>query len=229
MPFQLFRTSESEKTAAVEKLISASAPRPEFFLMVVLSVVVAVLGILIDNVPVVIGSMLIAPLLSPVLSFALGVVIGDFSLIVRSGAILLRSLLFALIAGVFVSFLFGGLGAPALLLASAEPSVAFLIISVVAGVAASFAFIKEQLSVTLPGIAIAVALIPPLAVTGTALAGLQMAIVSRASLLFLVNMMGIIFGSMVVFALANFHTKKDLTTREVKKEEKTLERENGKK
>ncbi len=225
----LFHTSEPEKTAAIQNLFAASTPSPAFFFMVVCSVIVAVLGVLINNIPIVIGSMLIAPLLSPVLSFALGIVIADFSLVARSGLIIMRSIVFALVGAIIVSFLFGGLAFPALLLATAEPSIAYLVVSFVAGAAASFAFIKEQLSVTLPGIAIAVTLIPPLAVTGIALAGLEIEIVSRAFLLFLVNMAGIVFGSMVVFALANFHTKKEFAAREVKKEEKQLEKENEKK
>lgn len=228
MKFPLFDTLESEKTAAIQNLFAASAPSPAFFFMVVCSVIVAVLGILINNVPIVIGSMLIAPILSPVLSFALGIVIADFSLVARSGMIIMRSVVLGLVGAIIVAFLFGGLALPALLLATAAPSVAYLVVSVVAGAAASFAFIKEQLSVTLPGTAIAVTLIPPLAATGIALAGLEMEVVSRAFLLFLVNMAGIVFGSMVVFALANFHTKKELAAKEVKKEERQQEKENGK-
>ena len=76
--------SEADKSKAVEKLITDSTPDFDFFLLMTLSMLMATFGLLIDSAAVVIGSMLIAPLLSPILSFSLGIVMSDSKLISRS-------------------------------------------------------------------------------------------------------------------------------------------------
>ena len=66
--------SDEDKSKAVEKLITDSTPDFDFFLLMTLSMLMATFGLLIDSAAVVIGSMLIAPLLSPIFSFSLGIV-----------------------------------------------------------------------------------------------------------------------------------------------------------
>jgi len=95
--------TNKEKADAIEKLIKQSSPSQDFFLLVVLSVVMASIGLLMNNVAVIIGSMLIAPVLFPILGIAMGVVMVDRKLIGRSFGVLLKSFIIAVVASAVVT------------------------------------------------------------------------------------------------------------------------------
>lgn len=223
---------EKEKTNAVEKLITQGSPRPDFFLMVVLSVAMATFGVLLDSAAVVIGSMLIAPILYPILSFALGVAILDWKLISRSLFTTIKSVIMAVLATAIITFIFVPYsGSPSQnmeILARLEPGIISFAVAVVAGFVASFALVKPHLSETLPGIAISVSLIPPLAVSGVGFALFDWEIMIQSLVLFGLNILGIILASFTVFFLMNFKRKKKVAEQAIKKEDKAIKRERKK-
>lgn len=213
--------TEKDKSNAIENLIVESTPRQDFFLMVVLSVLMATFGLLINNTAVIIGSMLIAPILYPILGLSLGIVMADFKLISRSFYTLLKSMVFGIAAAALIALFFSqGYEAPLV-----EPSLIYVMIAIIAGLAASFALIKPQLSETLPGIAISVTLIPPLAATGIGIAKFDWNVISDSFVLFMVNAIGIIFASMIVFSLMHLYIKRMDARKAIKKEEKAVKRE----
>ena len=229
MSFILFSNlSESDKVNAVEKLVSQSTPSSDFFFMVVLSVLMASFGILIDSIAVVIGSMLIAPLLSPILSLSLGITMSDSNLIRRSFFTLGKSILWGVIAAAVAVFLFSGGKLPVGAIKSLNPSFLYMGVAIIAGFAASFAVAKPKLNETLPGAAIAVAIIPPIAVVGAGIATLNRMIITNAVLVLLLNMIGIIFASMITFSLMHFYVKRQIAKETVIEEDKKLEEEEGK-
>ncbi len=222
--------TEKDKNSAIQRLIEESTPRDEFFMMTVLSVVMATFGLLIDSAAVIIGSMLIAPLLSPVLGVSLGVVMADSRLILRSFFTILKAIAWSLPFAVIVTLLFssqadlnGYLNGE--ILSRTEPSIIFIAIAIVAGMAASFALIKPTLSATLPGVAISVAIIPPLAVTGIGIARLDWSMTTDSFILFLINAIAIIFASMIVFSLMNLYVKRPVAEKVIEKEDRELEKE----
>ncbi|MCD6150000.1 TIGR00341 family protein [bacterium] len=213
--------SEKDKSNAIENLITESTPRQDFFLMVILSVLMATFGILINNTAVIIGSMLIAPILYPILSLSLGIVMADFKLISRSFYTLLKSMVFGIAAAALIALFFAQGYETSLV----EPSLIYVMIAIIAGLAASFALIKPQLSETLPGIAISVTLIPPLAATGIGIAKFDWNLISNSFVLFMVNAIGIIFASMIVFSLMHLYIKRVEARKAIKKEEKAVKQE----
>jgi uncharacterized hydrophobic protein (TIGR00271 family) len=225
--------TEKDKNDAIKRLIDSSTPRDDFFLMTVLAILMATLGLLVNSVAIIIGSMLIAPILSPILSISLGIVMADTKLILRSMLTLGKALLWAIAGSAIFTLLFASQAGltHALnteIISRTEPTVINIVIAVVAGLAASFALIKPQLSETLPGVAISVALIPPLAVTGVGLARLEWAVMTDSLILFLINVVAIIFASMTVFSLMNLYVKRPLAERAIEKEDKKLEKEKKK-
>ena len=222
--------SERDKTTAVEKLIADSTPDFDFFLFIVLSVLMATFGLLIDNVAVLIGSMLIAPLLSPILSFSLGLVLSDHKIIYRSFYTVLKAFVMGTFAAFVAALLFVPLNdQPSYeILIQTIPSLEYFAVAMIAGLAVSFSVVKPHLSTTLSGIAVSVALIPPLAVLGIGLAQFNWGLVSGSFVLFLLNVVGIVFASMVSFSLMDFKNKHRAAKETVKKEEKRLEREHDK-
>lgn len=221
--------NETEKDSAVEGIIQHATPRQDFFLMLVLSVSMAAFGILLNSTVILVGSMLIAPLLYPLLSLSLGIIVSDEKLIGRSVYTLLKSIAFAIAAGFVIGFLFSDRNAETLetsiVAISTSYSLMYALVAAIAGFAAAFAITKPHLNETLPGVAISVSLVPPLAIAGVSLAVFNWDLFSNALLLFVVNIMGIIFSSMIVFALLHFSIKKTVAREVIKKEEKVIKNE----
>ncbi len=228
--------TEKDKTIALKDLIDDSTPRPSFFFLVVLSVLMAACGLIIGNTAVIIASMLIAPILSPILSLALGIVISDGNLISRSFFTLLKSSGYAIgLSAVVTWFLWNFTSSANFayelnteILSRIEPSIVYLLIAIIAGTATAFARIKPDLSETLPGTAIAVALVPPLATIGIGLATLRPDVISGALAMFVVNAIGIILAAMVMFSLMNLYTKKTVIAKSVVAADKELEKQKEK-
>lgn len=222
--------TEDDKSNAVEQLIEDSSPRDDFFLLIVLSILMATFGLLMNNVAVIIGSMLIAPLLSPILSLSLGVVMADSKIIFRSLYTISKSVIFAIPAAAIVTLFFSDLSAlgPELndqILSRAEPTLMFAAVAIIAGAAASFALIRPHLNAALPGVAISVALIPPLAATGIGVARLDATLISNSIMLFLINTIAIVFASMVIFSLMNLYVKRGVAERAIEKDDAEIAEE----
>lgn len=214
---------EADKKEAVEKLISSSYPSRDFYLMVILSVAMATAGLLLDDASVVIGSMLIAPVLYPILSTSMGIVMNDAEVLSTSFTSLVKAVFYALVSSFVVTILFGtkfNVVSSAEIITRTAPSLLHATVAIIAGMAASFSLLKPKLASALPGIAVSVALVPPLAVTGIGLATGSIFIVQGSFLLFLVNSLGVVFTSMIVFSLANLSRKKKVAEKTLKKEAK---------
>lgn len=140
-----------DKSIAVERLVSASTPSQDFFLMVVLSILTATFGLLLDNVAVIIGSMLIAPILYPVLSLSLGIIMSDSKLVSRSFYTLLKGAVFGVAASAVATLLFAS-QLPEItpeIMSRTQASLPYIMIAIAAGLAGSFALVKPQLNETL--------------------------------------------------------------------------------
>lgn len=184
-------------------------------------------GLLLDNASVIIGSMLIAPLLWPILSLGLGVVLADTKLILRSIFIIIKAIDLGIIASASITVLFAS---PDLILTSGiinrtEPSLVYAIIAFIAGLAAAYSVVTHDINETLPGVAISVALIPPVASVGIGLALLNWQVMSQSFILFLTNSIGIIFASIIIFSLSQFYLRKDVAEQAMAKEDEKLNNE----
>ncbi len=225
---------EADKNIAINSLINESTPKPSFFFMVVLSIAMATCGLIINNTSVIIGSMLIAPILSPILSIALGMSISDGTIIKNSLKTLGLSALWGIGLSTLITFLLwqfavgeGGEFATHLnseILSRTEVSIVYLFIAILAGLTTSFARMKPELNESLPGTAIAIALVPPLATIGIGIATLKLSVISGALAMFLINSIGIILSAMVIFSLMGINEKKRAAQRAQEKAQEELEK-----
>lgn len=223
--------NEKNKAEAIDSLIKDSAPKPSFFFLVVMSVLMASFGLLLNNASVIIGSMLIAPILSPILSMALGITLGDNKLISQSGYTVLKSLVYSVgLSAITTWLLWSVIGGNELrtilnpeIISRVEPNIIYLFIAIVAGLATSYARVKSELNEALPGTAIAVALVPPIATIGIGIAFWNLTIISGALSLFILNAIGIILGAMVMFSMMNIYSKKKVASKSLKEVEKEKE------
>ena len=221
--------NDNDKAAVVRKLMQSSTPDFDFFYLVGLSVLMATLGLLANSTAVVIGSMLLAPLMYPILGLALGLVMSNSAVLGRSMITLTKSFAVGLSLSVVASFLFSDgdsyLTQEVLLRASADHLHIYFLVAFVAGLAVSFALAQPEWSETLPGIAISVALIPPLATIGVGIAAFDFTVVSGAVVLLGINLLGIIFAAMVSFSLMNLYQKQNIAASTIKREEQRIEKE----
>lgn len=223
--------NNKEKADAVDQLIIHSTPRQDFFLLVLLSVLMATTGLLQNNVAIIIGSMLIAPVLYPILGIAMGIVMANAQLIFRSLGTLAKSLVIGVLAAAVVTLLMYTPGSQNLfhitpeIVLRIQPSLSDVAIAIFAGLAASFALVKPQLSETLPGVAISVALVPPLAVFGIGIAARDFVVASNAFILLIINILGIIFACVLIFSIMNFYVQRREAKEVIKKEDRELEKE----
>lgn len=226
--FARFRSiDEGGKAHAVRRLMESSTPNFDYFYMATLAVAMASLGLLAGSSAIVIGSMLISPVLFPLLSFSLGLVMSDYHVLTRSLYTILKSFGVGIGVAALVTLLFAReLPVNEEILSRTEPSLLYLFVAVVAGLGASYALARPDWNETLPGIAISVALLPPLAAVGIGVAHLNLAVAAGAFVMLLINVIGIIVASMVSFSLMNLYEKRHIAKSTIEKEEQKTQEEN---
>ena len=225
----LFGVSKQDREDIIQRLIDNSYPGYLFFVMMGLAVLIAAIGIVIDNIAVIIGSMLVAPFLIPFLSLAMGIVLADQKLIQRSAGIVVKIILISLALSIIVSiFVRPSEGLNASILALGEVGPPLLYVAILSGLAASVAVVHPKFIEHMVGAAVSVALLPPLANVGIGIGALRFDIAIGALELFFVNLLGVVLAGVVVFSLVGFYRERRVAEVELKAEEKKLEKEKEK-
>lgn len=207
------RLSQTRQAIVLNELAESSAPGFDFLVLIILSCTIATLGLVTNSAAVIIGAMLVAPLMSPILGLSMASLTGR--------PIMFRRSLFSVLEGASTAILLSSLLAyftyrlpygilaelPSEVLSRTSPSPLDLIIALAGGVAAAFALGHPKLSAALPGVAIATALMPPLCTVGIGIAFNEPNVVLGALLLFLTNLSSISFAGILTFALLGFRPK----------------------
>lgn len=165
--------------------VSARA-NANFFWLVIFSTVVATIGLIEDNVAVVIGAMVIAPLLGPNIALAFGAALGDKALIFRSLLTNISGMLIALILAYSIGLIWQADMTSQELILRTDVGVASIVLALVSG-AAGVLSLTSGVSSTLVGVMVAVALLPPTATVGLMLSSGNYKHALGAALLLAVN------------------------------------------
>jgi uncharacterized hydrophobic protein (TIGR00271 family) len=189
-----------EKPDRTNKLVA-------WWVMLLLSVAIATFGILQDSTAVVIGAMLIAPLMTPIIGAAGAAVNGRRARAITS----LGMVVMGVGASIALAFIIGAwtpqlipLDANAQVLSRVNPNIIDMGIALAAGAAGAFASVNKRVSASIAGVAIAVALVPPLGVVGLTIHEGMLGDAFGAFTLFLTNLVSIILAAMIVFAFTGF-------------------------
>ena len=199
-----------ERREVIDRLFPHGMPRRQFFTrfvsLMMLSTAIAVFGILADSTAVVIGAMLVAPLMFPVLGGAAAVVMGWPRRIAGRAALVAAGSFMAVLLAALISFIIpGGISPlPAELMVRTSPNLLDLGIALAAGAAGAYGQVRRHAAEALTGVAVAVALVPPLAVVGITLQLTEWQLALGAFLLFLANVVGIVIAAAATFILAGF-------------------------
>lgn len=201
----------------------ASLPYFGFYFMLALATVIATFGLLANSVATIIGAMIIAPLMYPIMSLSFGMVLAQRQLIVRSIFTLLTGVVLVVGIALGSTELLGLRVAGSEILTRTRPTLLDLGVAFAAGGAGAFAYTRRSVFSAVAGVAIAVALVPPLAVVGIGLALGREASVDMtlafsklgqysgvadvaggALMLFLTNLSGIVAVSAMVFLIQGY-------------------------
>lgn len=206
----IFALTKSDQYKAVDDLIEEGRADTFYYMLLILSSVIIASGVLLANSAILIGGMLVTPVLTPVLLISLGIVTGKPALIRHTAVLIGKSVLIifavSLAFGVvfdvptdtefFDNTIFNNtLNAAAL----------YFIVALASGIAATFSWIRKELSSMVSGISIAVSLVPPISLVAVWLATGHFDDARFFLLVFLFNMIGIIVGSMIVFSMLHFY------------------------
>ena len=184
-----FNITPEERKETITRLIEESRADNTFYIMLFLSTLITVSGLLTDNLVVVLGGMLVAPLLTPILSLGMAMATTHAVSFRRSFEIISRSiiliLLVSIVTAVFLNFPNSTIETSKEITSRASTDMISLFIAFVAGLAAAFAWAKPKMSASLPGVAVASSTLPPLVVAGIGIAYLQKDLFVGALQLFL--------------------------------------------
>jgi uncharacterized hydrophobic protein (TIGR00271 family) len=176
----------------------------QFGVLLVLATIIATAGVLGDSTATVIGAMIIAPLMTPIMATAAALVTGHMG---RAGRALLLVIV-GVLSVIGLSWLLGtvytgviSFDSNSQILGRISPRVLDLIAALASGAAGAFCMSREDISDSLPGVAISISLVPPLCVVGLSLQAGQWHAAEGAFLLFLTNFLSILLAGGGVLAL----------------------------
>lgn len=197
-------TDRKEQKRIFTSVFADAQPDQYFFIMVILSCTVATYGLLSNSTAVVIGAMLIAPLMGPILGGALGIATHSNDVLKLSAKAEALGAITSIVLAAVLTLILPRTDLTQEIMARTTPTILDLVIALASGAAGTYAICMKPQAATLPGVAIATALMPPLCVVGIGLAKQDFSVMSGALLLFLANMIAINVAAIALFTLAGF-------------------------
>jgi uncharacterized hydrophobic protein (TIGR00271 family) len=181
--------------------------------LVALSTLIAAFGLIMNSTAVVIGAMLVAPLMTPILGIALALVRGEPHFLGPALRAEIAGILVAVGASMLLGLAIPYFDATPEMLSRTTPNLLDLLVAVLAGTAGAFAMVDERVSPVLPGVAISTAIVPPLANVGLSASLGAWSGAWGSFLLFFTNFLSILLASSVVFLTAGMVADLGLPTK----------------
>lgn len=198
------RAAEEEYRELFASLRDSATLSSPFLVLMVLSTLLALTGLYADSAPVIIGAMILAPLMGPILGLAMGLVRIDYGLLRTASRTLAIGIAAALGGAVLVARLIPLENLTGEMQARLTPTLLDLSVAIISGIAAAYAFVRREVGGSLAGVAIAVALVPPLSTAGIGLGWGNWAMAGGAALLFATNLVGIALAAGATFLVMGF-------------------------
>ncbi|MEU4421070.1 DUF389 domain-containing protein [Actinoplanes sp. NPDC024001] len=188
--------TESDLDRMVGRLfLDTPRQRSAFWVLLVLAAVIATAGVVADSDATVIGAMIVAPLMTPILGTAYGLVLADRRHVVASTLLVVAGAALVVGIGYLVGLLVPGpivADTNSQVASRVDPELIDLVSALATGAVGAFALVRSDVSDTLPGVAIAISLVPPLAVVGLTLESGAPGQAAGAFLLFATNVAAIV-------------------------------------
>lgn len=201
--------AREDRVELVDRVQSNAEWNFDFVALMVLAASIAAFGLIQNSAAVVIGAMLVAPLMTPIIGLGLSLVHGNLVLAKLSIRAIWRGIAVAMVAGLTIGLIDSEFSEPTReIFARTRPGIIDIAVAFLSGIAAAYAQSRPNLLAALPGVAIAAALVPPIVASGLLLALWELQLALGAFVLFVINMVAIILASMLVlFAVGIRKTK----------------------
>jgi len=202
-----------EGRVTVEELLASSKKYTKIdagkTTLIVIAGIIALIGLFMNNVPIIIGAMLLSPLLGPIYSFVINISVGRsrdaWMSLLNMGVMLVLAIITSYIATLLISLFIPVSLTPEILMRF-DTNPIYILMAILLGFAAVFAYAKG-LSESIAGIAIAAALVPPLAVSGIALA-MYLNYAPKPLLLSMENVVGLIAGGLIAIIVLKIEPRR---------------------
>jgi len=206
--YNLFPTlDQNEQIELLTRLHRGARADRNYYVLIFLSALIATLGLLQNSAAVIIGAMLVAPLMTPILSLSLGIVLGDLRMLRVATESAIRGVLAAVGMAALLTAVLPAVELTPEIVARTRPTLIDLFIALASGAAGAYALGRKEVAAALPGVAIAAALMPPVCTIGTGLALRQPGVAGGAALLFLTNFVAISVAGCLIFLLLGIRPK----------------------
>jgi uncharacterized hydrophobic protein (TIGR00271 family) len=175
-----------------------------FFTLMTFASIIAAMGVLTDSTAIVIGAMLIAPLMTPLMAIAISLVMGWPNRLAMAVLIATAGILLAIGIGVLLGLVVPVAISPSTnsqIVSRSTPTPVDLITALTAGAAGAYGLSRPDVTDSLPGVAIAISLVPPLSVVGISYSQAEWAAGNGALLLFMTNMVAILMMGGITFVM----------------------------
>ncbi len=196
--------SKEQYTSLFTNLREESRTSSTFMILLVFATMIATFGLFINSSSVIIGAMLLAPLMQPIVSLSMGVLRQDSALQLSGAKTIFIGVLAVLFTAAMIAFFTPIERLTTEMAGRLSPTILDLFVAIVSGAAAAYAKSNEKILGSLAGVAIAVALVPPIAVAGIGLGWADWHMFSTAFLLFITNLVGIVLAASFTFMILGF-------------------------
>lgn len=200
-------SADQRRSVIVAMLRRGPSESTGYWLQLFVAVGIATMGLVLGSTAVVIGAMLIAPLMGPIVSFGMGLAVGSPFLVLRSGLRILISVAVAVGSSSFITLLLPFHDLNAEIAARTTPTVLDLLTASFCALAGVYASMRPASDVasTAAGTSIGISLVPPLCASGYGVATTDWNVAGGAALLFLTNLVAIVLVGTLSFSAAGFN------------------------
>lgn len=224
LPKDLQEKEKKKEKASVAReviytdMVKTTTLNSDYIFLVIISTIVATIGLIENNVAILIGAMVIAPLLGPNIAFSFATVTGDTKLMISSSKTVAVGLMIAIILPISIGYFFDGISNTNELMQRATIHLDLFALALASGAAAALS-ITSGLSSTLVGVMVSVALLPPAVTLGIFIGAGEWKLVYSTAIALLINIVSINLASKIVFF---FQGIKPVFWFEIKKAKRSL-------
>ena len=196
--------SKEQYASLFTNLREESRVSQTFMVLLILATMIATFGLFINSASVIIGAMLLAPLMQPIVSLSMGVLRQDTALEMNGAKTIAIGVLSVLMTAALIALMIPIEHLTSEMAGRLSPTILDLFVAIVSGAAAAYAKSNDKILGSLAGVAIAVALVPPIAVAGIGIGWGDWSMFSTSFLLFITNLVGIVFAGAFTFAILGY-------------------------
>ncbi|WP_018249272.1 TIGR00341 family protein [Orenia marismortui] len=203
IPSNKEKTKKEDYRATRETIVTYAKENSEMssqlVFLAVVAAIIATLGLILDNTPVIVGAMIIAPVFGPIATMAIGIVLGDLKLLVKGIIVELAIMGIAISIGGIFALIIPNVSMTHALQVRMLPTLPDLLVALAAGGAGAYALITHVKSQQLVGVVIAAALIPVMATIGVGISLANADMIIGALLLLFGNLFALLLAIIIVF------------------------------